>query len=131
MHRPLSHRMFHDPTWRIRWAVLSVGLALGVGWAALMPADIAPALSSNDKLNHLLAFACLAASGRLALRSGWRATSIVGAGLVAYGGFIELAQTQVPGRMGDWADLLADGAGVVLGLVLVLALRQGSRGKTR
>ena len=131
MYRPFPQRVFHDPTWRGRWAVLSVGLALGLGWAALMPGDMTPALGSNDKLNHLLAFAVLAATGRLALRSGWRATLIVGAGMVAYGGFIELAQTQVPGRMGDWADLLADGVGVALGLVLVLALRQGWRDKPR
>ena len=96
-----------------------------------MPADMAPVLSSSDKLNHLLAFTCLGVSGRLALRSGWRGTFIVGAGLVVFGGFIELAQTQVPGRIGDWADLMADAAGIVLGLVLVLALRQSSRVKTR
>ena len=124
MRFPCLHRMFHDPAWRARWGFLTGVLALVVGLAALAPGDVATALSPNDKLNHLLAFTALAASGGLALRSGWRATLIVAAGMLAYGGFIELAQTQVPGRLGEWADLLADSAGVVLGLVLVLALRQ-------
>lgn len=103
---------------------------LVVGSAALAPSDAAPTLSSLDKLDHLLAFAALAAAGGLALRAGWRAALVVAASMVAYGGFIELVQTQVPGRAADWADLLADSLGVVFGLVLVLALRSAWRAKS-
>ena len=130
MHRQYPYRIFHDPAWRRGWAVLWCGLAFLVGVAALTPGNMALTLSPNDKLDHLLAFASLAASGGLALRSSWRATLAVATGMVAYGGFIELAQTQVPGRVGDWADLLADSVGVALGLALVLALRQAWRDNT-
>ncbi len=123
MRSPCLHQMFHDPAWRGRWGLLTGALALVVGMAALTPGDAAPNLSSNDKVNHLLGFAALAASGELALRQGWRASLLVAGGMLAYGGFIELAQTQVPGRVGEWADLLADGVGVALGLTLVLVLR--------
>lgn len=115
--------LFHDPAWRPRWAGLWAALMVLVSVAALSPGNSTPSLSANDKLDHLLAFSALAAAGGLALRAGWRSALLVSTSTVAYGGFIEVAQTQIPGRFGDWADLLADSAGVVLGLGAVLLLR--------
>ena len=130
MRLPALQQMFYGPAWRRRWAWLWAGLVCVVTIAALTPGHTAPSAGLGDKLDHLLAFASLAASGGLALRSSWRATLAVATGMVVYGGFIELAQTQVPGRVGDWADLLADSVGVALGLALVLALRQAWRDNT-
>lgn len=124
---PSLRTLFHAPEWRRLWAWLWSGLMLVVAGAALAPGRAAPTLSHLDKLDHLLAFAALAAAGGLALRAGWRTALMVAASMVAYGGLIELAQTQVPGRVGDWADLLADTMGVMLGLGLVLALRRAWR----
>ena len=68
-----------------------------------------------DKLNHGLAFAVLAPCAALALqgrRRRWRDA----AGLaLAFGAFIELVQAQIPGRSGEWEDLLADAVGIAIG----------------
>ncbi|MBK5946393.1 hypothetical protein CCR83_08055 [Rhodobacter veldkampii DSM 11550] len=70
--------------------------------------------AGSDKLYHILAFACLAfplplVRPRLAL---W-----VVLGVIAYGGAIEAIQP-VFGRQAEWADLLADGIGAILGAVV-------------
>ena len=132
MSRPsFLHRLVHEPAWRPRWAVLWAGLMFFVAMAALSPGDAAPTLTPSDKLNHLLAFAALAAAGSLALRDRWHAALLVAGSMVAYGGFIELAQTQIPGRFADGADLLADGLGVALGLGTVHLLRRLWRDEIR
>lgn len=64
-----------------------------------------------DKIYHVLAFACLAfplplVRQRLAL---W-----VILGVIAYGGIIETIQPFF-GRQAEWADLIADGIGAILG----------------
>ena len=66
-----------------------------------------------DKIYHVLAFACLAfplplLRPRLAL---W-----VILGVIAYGGMIEMIQPFF-GRQAEWADLVADGIGAVVGAV--------------
>ena len=48
----------------------------------------------------------------------WR----VGCALLAYGGLIEVMQAFTPSRVGEWPDLLADGVGIGLGLVLAAGL---------
>ncbi len=44
-------------------------------------------------------------------------TLVLAPALLAYGGFIEVAQSFAPPRQADWADLLADGVGIALGLL--------------
>ena len=39
-------------------------------------------------------------------------------GLLAYGGLIEILQSFTSDRMAEWADLLADGLGMVVGVAL-------------
>ena len=67
--------------------------------------------AGSDKLYHVLAFACLAfplplVRPRLAI---W-----VVLGVIAYGGAIEVIQPFF-GRQAEWADLVADGIGAVVG----------------
>ena len=67
--------------------------------------------AGSDKLYHVLAFACLAfplplVRPRLAV---W-----VILGVIAYGGMIEMIQPFF-GRQAEWADLVADGIGAILG----------------
>lgn len=95
-------------------------LALAVVWAGcLLPPAAAPDLPlPNDKLQHLLAWFVLSASG-VQLWQGRRALCRLGAGLVLMGAAIELAQaTLTASRQADAGDLLADAAGVLLGLLL-------------
>jgi VanZ family protein len=70
-----------------------------------------------DKLNHLLAFGTLAPCTMLALQGRRRRRLGSGLFLLAFGAFIEVVQTQIPGRSGEWGDLLADSLGIVLGLL--------------
>ena len=80
-----------------------------------------------DKIYHVLAFACLAfplplVRPRLAV---W-----VILGVIAYGGMIEMIQPFF-GRQAEWADLVADGVGALLGASVARQLglwRRSSRG---
>lgn len=94
---------------------------LAVSYLALSPAPPKAADLGWDKLNHFAAFGTLTVLGGLSWPARlWRTA----AALLAYGGLIELLQTQVPGRSAEWADLLADGIGILLGLALTRVLRR-------
>ena len=82
-------------------------------------------LTGWDKLNHAIAFAGPALAGLLARRRRglWSALALLGA-LLAWGGALELLQTQLPPRQGDWGDLLADAVGLVCGAGLYGLLRR-------
>ncbi len=116
------------PRARRIWQVLLALLVLAVCVLAFMPHP-PPALDTGwDKRNHLLAFGSLAFVAELAFwPSRWRRLKVL-LGLLAFGGFIELVQSQIPERSAEWGDLLADGLGIALGLALVAALiRLGRR----
>ena len=74
--------------------------------------------SGSDKLYHILAFACLAFPLPLVRP---RLTIWVVVGVIAYGGAIELIQPFF-GRQAEWADLVADGIGAILGAVVARQL---------
>jgi hypothetical protein len=82
-------------------------------------------VEASDKVQHMLAFAVLAGLAAVA----WpRRLLAVGAGLLAFGGLIELLQL-IPGlhRTGDVADWAADGATVAAVLLLATAIRALAR----
>jgi VanZ family protein len=114
-----------SPPDAIAWAASPGALRLWRGsLAALMLAICILAFDPNppealdtgwDKLNHGLAFAVLAPCAALALQGlhwRWPAAALLA---LAFGAFIELVQSQIPGRSGEWQDLLADAAGIALG----------------
>ena len=85
---------------------------------ALLPVEQAP--EHGDKMQHLFAFVVLAGLSRLAFPSipvPW-----LFAGMLAFGGMIEVAQL-FPGlnRHADAADLFADVVGAATGLALASA----------
>ena len=95
---------------------LLLGLALVIAtWAALTPQPVAlpPNLPLADKWAHLLTYIVLAflvdASwpNRVFDRRKWLI-------LLAYGLFIELCQSQIPGREFSLADLLANATGILI-----------------
>jgi VanZ family protein len=94
------------------WAYLSTLLVL-----SLMPTGQLPNLvfSIWDKAQHALGFALLAV---LAMRAypGWALLNMATA-LLVFGGLVELAQAATGWRLGEWADLLADGLGIGVGLL--------------
>lgn len=99
-----------------RWRVLLLALMAVVSWFAFMPQSASPNLLPwGDKVQHLLAFAALSAAAMLAGPPTWRHATQVAAALLLYGLFIEGVQMSLPGRVAEWADVLADAAGIALG----------------
>ncbi len=102
---------------------MSIGSAVTLVLAVVIAAlTLAPMPSGGpagaDKIYHVFAFACLAfplplVRPRLAL---W-----VILGVIAYGGMIEMIQPFF-GRQAEWADLIADGVGAILGAVVARQL---------
>jgi VanZ family protein len=103
--------------WRWLFGVLLVVVAA----LALMPAPPEQAGLGWDKLNHLAAFGALALCAVLGWHHQRAAMLAVLGALLAYGGAIELLQSQVPNRQAEWGDLLADALGIVAGALLALA----------
>ena len=119
MRRLLIVRLTGAARWR--WVFWACALAVLV--LALMP--IVPHMPSTgwDKSNHLLAFAALAVLGLWAY-PGRMAVLLLG--LLAYGGLIEVLQSFTPDRFAEWADLLADAVGLLVGAGLASQLRRFS-----
>ena len=103
------------------WRITLLVLVVVVGWLALSPKPPPRVDLGWDKLNHACAFAALAAAACFSLRFE-RARPAALLALLVYGGLIEIAQTNVPGRNGEWADLLADAVGIAIGALLAAAL---------
>lgn len=108
--------MLHAPRWQAAWRACAIALAVVIAGLALTPTPPPVPGLPWDKAQHALAFAALAAAGRLSARNGPRPAAWWFLGCVAYGAAIELAQLRVPGRSGEVADVLADAVGAVLGL---------------
>ncbi len=109
------------------WQVCLGVLVVAVAYLALHPQPPAAMTGGWDKLNHALAFAALAWSACLALGDSVRRRWSAVAGLLAFGGAIELAQLVVPGRAGEWSDLLADVIGIVIGSALAALFHRSTR----
>lgn len=105
------------PARRPLWRGLLALLLVVITWLALSPVPPSTVDTGWDKLNHLLAFAALAFVCVWALWRQPRQWLLLSAVLLAYGGAIEIAQGLLPPRQPDGLDMLADGVGVLLGLV--------------
>lgn len=96
------------------WRLALAALLAVVTWLALVPSPPPEIGFSWDKLNHIAAFAALAAVATPAFPG--RRGRIV-AMLLVYGVLIEVAQSFIPPRSGDWRDVVGDAVGIVLGLL--------------
>ncbi len=121
---PELHALLHDPRWHRHWRGLLLALLIAVTVLALIPDPPTNGLPQGDKLNHLLAFGTLAAVASLSTREGWRRALTAAIGLLLYGGWIELVQTLLPWRSGEWLDLAADAVGIAIGLTAAALLRR-------
>lgn len=114
----LKQALDHPALQRLARLTFVLGLVL-ISWLALSPHPPQGLSTGWDKANHALAFAALAGCGHLGLP--WRSRWLLGA-LMGYGLLIEILQTQIPGRSGEAADLLADALGALAGLLLARLL---------
>ena len=124
MFNALAQPHLFGPQARRFWQVCVLLLLVFISYMALSPAPPKSLGSSWDKLNHAMAFASLAFCGHWSLsspRARWLALPLA---LLAYGGAIELLQLQIPGRDGEWVDLLGDAVGIVIGLIAAAALHR-------
>ncbi len=93
------------------WLLLGAILAI-----SLMPAEDAPVVFADDKLNHILAFFILSFMARIL----WSRvnTLILFSMLTVFGGGIEILQLAMGfGRDADWMDFAADVLAIALGML--------------
>ena len=102
--------------WRTAFCVA----LLAVAWTSLLPPDDLPRdLAVSDKVLHALAVLS-------SLR--WPAAVAV---VVAFGLLVEIAQGISGYRSFEWADLLADAVGAVVGAVVASSLSRSRRSPGR
>ena len=110
--------------WRWFWLASGTALMLLVTWLCLRPsAGTEQWFPHADKVQHAAAFLGLAVL-LLALveRRHYAAVCVA---LLVFGGAIEVAQYLMPyGRSAEWADLAADGLGIVLAGLVSLAIQE-------
>lgn len=119
--RPTLPQLIHlatAPGQRRRWRALLALLFVAITWLALVPNPPAAVTTGWDKTNHLLAFGSLAFTSVWALWPRPRQWPLLVVALLIYGCGIEVAQGFLPPRSADAADVLADGLGIALGLLL-------------
>ncbi len=101
----------------LRWLAIAWTITMLIG--CLTPHDQVPdeLMTWNDKFLHIAIFALFAT---LWLLAGYPIRTVVVAGLIV-GALIEVLQYLLPiNRSADWFDLMADGVGTGIGVVLVL-----------
>lgn len=109
MHAPTLFWLF----WRGQFVLLTA-IATYLSWSP-SPGEVFESFS--DKFLHILCWGVLTLSLRLALMSQGRRLPWAALGLFAYSVVVEIGQIWVPNRMFSGLDLVANGVGVLLGLV--------------
>lgn len=100
-----------------QWSTVIAFLA--IAWLAVLPREIAALDDFNDKLKHLFAFGVLA----VGLLRYWQMAAVPTViSLLCFGVGIEIVQSFIPCRTASAWDVLADLAGILAGLVLVVVL---------
>ena len=108
-----------------RWQIAGIVILTLVFASAVIPPiwpddrEFQPWLIDADKLLHAVTFVFLAAwfAGQYRPRAYWR----IGAGLMAFGALIEVAQRFISYRSAELLDLVADTLGIVVGLLIATA----------
>jgi len=104
-----------------RWQLASVVILAVVLGAAFVPVfwgEEAQAIPALDKWLHAVTFCGLAIwfCGQYA-RSRYAGIAMA---LLVYGALIEIGQAMVPYRTAEWGDLVADGCGIALGVLIAV-----------
>jgi len=91
---------------------------VGIGILSLFPREPSGVeLPINDKIGHGIAYFVLMINGGIVMRKKrWTA---VGIGAFIYSILLEGVQYFVPGRSTDAYDLIANGTGIIVGLIVL------------
>ena len=103
------------------WLPASLMMLAVVSIFSLIPLPVLPEVPGSDKTHHLVAYALAVLPIALHKPRYWLLCVFV---IAAWSGAIELIQPFV-NRYGEWLDLLANIAGLILGMSLGLLLRYG------
>lgn len=100
--------------------VILIILLIGIAYLSLTPTEIVTI--GNDKVSHFIAYGCLMTIiGLLSFQT--RNKFFLGIILALfYGAVLEIAQNYVPGRMMSIYDLIANGTGVFIGVILTIMI---------
>lgn len=99
---------------KANWVAFSLITLTAITTLSLWPLDELPSVPGTDKIHHIIAYAFLMIPTALRKPNKWL---LFGLFFIAYGGAIELLQPYV-NRYGEWLDLAANTAGVVLGFLI-------------
>lgn len=107
-----------------RWPFVTAAVTAAILVVTLIPGRAVPAVgfSGMDLLIHLAVFGAWGAAVGSELRTA-RVAALIGVGAV-FALATELLQIAIPGRAFSWWDLLADIAGVSLGVLLARSVRR-------
>jgi len=119
----LIQPLLHEAPARRAWRTLLLLLMLIICMLAFSPRAPSLQFDNADKWQHVAAFFCLSFCAALSLAPGWRAATTAGLGMLAFGLFIEAVQMHLPARSAEWLDVVADGAGIALGVSAAVLAR--------
>ena len=108
----------------MRW--IAAAMAAAILWFGLHPEPVPQWFSHQDKVHHVVGFAALAFSLRLAFpHVSWR---WVAAACMLLAGAVELAQAMLGGRTASLGDFVAGAAGSVAGALGAARRKAGAVG---
>ena len=100
------------------WLPLSILILAAITLTSLYPADQLPKVPGSDKTHHLVAYCLLMLPAALQRPKRWGWIALF---FIAWSGLIELVQPYV-NRYGEWLDLAANSAGVMLAILMAAAV---------
>lgn len=103
---------------RSYWIIITLFLLAVITLLSLTPLPGVAAVPGDDKIHHFLAYAALTFPVVLRKPKYWL---WIGLFFICWSGGVELLQPCV-NRYGDWLDMVANGAGVVCGMLLALLI---------
>lgn len=102
----------------MRFLLFSLLIILaGIAYLSLAPSEIVN--DGNDKVGHLIAYACLMVNFGLLTYFNRKKYTFAIVFTLFYGGSMEIIQYFVPGRCMSIYDMLANTAGVMFGVIII------------
>jgi VanZ family protein len=107
----------------MNWIKTSLVLVIiGITYLSLKPPMGGVEIKLNDKIGHTIAYFVLTVNLGLLLakNKAWQAAIVA----FLYSALMEFLQGYVPGRSVDWKDLVANGSGAAIGLIVLILARK-------
>jgi VanZ family protein len=116
--------LLYDNKYHPYWRVLLLMMIAVTCWFAFTPHPPGLQFQDADKVQHFIAFSSLTLVACLSQAPGVRQAVVAALGMLMFGIFIELVQSQLPTRTADIRDVIADSMGIAGGLLFLWLLRR-------